>query len=123
MRSKLFFVVSLVVALAASTSLAAEKEYKWDGFELTDSGMELAAMGGFVEGEAFAVRFQPAPGDYPVTLKRVDLLFAGQMGEAATSKQVGYKIFADPGTSAQPGEELAYTTVGMEPLPSPQMVR
>jgi len=57
--------------LVAGAALPAEKTLQNDSF--TGSG-QIACQLGAVEGEILAARFAPEPGDYPFTVKRIQVL-------------------------------------------------
>lgn len=84
--------VALLVGVFSSAAAAQEEKLQNDGWtDNTAAGFQA----GFVSGEIGAAVFVPDAEDYPVTLKKVQLLFGG--AAEGQTREVGIRVWQDNG--------------------------
>ena len=112
MKISLSMLLVTTMLLLPGSSQAVQKVYKYDQFQddVVTAGSQISGAPtfvspGFAGGEAFGQIFKPAPGEYPVKIKGLDLYFAAPpKGNVAGTPAIIEMWFTD-GNGPDPGTD------------------
>ncbi len=103
--------VSALVLTFVSPAAAVDKTYKYDQFkeDVEEAAAQVGAaavavQSGYSAGEAFGILVTPAPEEYPVKIKGLDILLAAPPGMANGSAKADIEVWLHDGVAADPGK-------------------
>ena len=105
-RSSSFQIMMITILFGSALMIQpAQCDFKWLQNDSFSGFGDVTFVGGFIQDEMMAVRFEADPADYPFDIMRVQVL----VGDGASGGTVGgftMTIYEDDGTSMNPGATL-----------------